>query len=467
MSEFDQALHRVVARQLNRAIPVRTASSISPDPAVTIGIATIKIVTEEQIQALAFGPLNAPPTLVLRTNPIGRDVTDLEPFAAFLTQVANQALAAGGDFRVWVPHAATVEALDIMGHRYWRNQNATASIVRMGEICRIIAHEATFPGQQVVADARALLQEHVVTGLAPVEEGHLGAVLAWLNPAVRDPLTEARERIRIPASGVLANTPDQPFDDRIDYLRKELKGATGRRRDLLAREVRDILRAGVLREWDLLVEGRRAFLSLGLSTAGLGELEEDSRQRVGYALANGHFPARRPDKLAIWLGQMEAGVEKTELAALEADPNLRVQAQRMGAIVQGVVSRVDQTRQGRNPCTIHVDSAQGTIRLRVDDKVRIAAGRVKGVVRAFQSIAGGGTRISIEISSGVRQTALLSVGAQFDIMRDSFAFVNYRALAEVGQRQPWAFFDDNPPVLASGTPGATSAIAAAAALRRP
>jgi hypothetical protein len=184
-------------------------------------------------------------------------------------------------------------------------------------------------------------------------------------------------------------------------------------------------------------------------------------------LANGHFPARRPDKLAIWLGQMEAGVEKTELAALEADPNLRAQAQRMGAVVQGSVSAVDQARPGRNPCTIHVDSAQGTIRLRIDDKVTIAGGRVKGVVRAFQSITGGGTRISIEISHGVRQRALLSVGAQFDIMRDSFAFVNYRALAEVGQRRPWAFFDANAPVLPRGTSSSTSAIAAAAAMRRP
>jgi hypothetical protein len=466
MSDFNDTLHRIFARSQNRAVPVRTASSISSDPAVTIGIATIKIVTEEQIQALAFGPLDSAPTLILRINPIGRDVADLAPFAAFLDQVANRALAAGGELRVWVPHAATVEALDIMGHRYWRNQNATPAITRMGEICRIIAHEATFPGQQVVADARALLQEHVVTGLAPVEEGHLGALLAWLDPAIRDPLLEARDRIRLPASGILANTPDQPLDDRIENLRKELKNATGRRRARLVSDIENILRQGVLGEWNLLIEARRAFFGLGLSTTGLDELESDSKDRLNNALANGHFPARRPDMLAQWLGQMEAGAEKVEFAALEADPALREQAQRAGSVVQCVVSAVRQRRPRFKPCTIDIDTAQGTVRLRSDDKVRIAGSRVKGIVRAFQPAPGGGTRISIEITGGVRQVGLLSVGVRFDILREPFGFVNYRALAQVRDRQPWVYFDTAAPALVARSVGRVSAIQVAAGARR-
>src|SRR5258708_13982348 len=156
MSDYTDALNRILARSLNTAVPIRTASSMCSDPTVTIGIATIKIVTEEQIQALAFGPLNATPTLILRVNPIGRDVADLAPFATFLDQVASRAIAAEGELRVWVPHAETIEALDILGHRYWRNQNAPTAIHRMGVICRNIAHEAPFPGQQLVADSRAL-----------------------------------------------------------------------------------------------------------------------------------------------------------------------------------------------------------------------------------------------------------------------------------------------------------------------
>jgi hypothetical protein len=466
MTEFSNTLHRVVARRLNRAVPLRTAGGMSPDPAVTIGIATIKIVTEEQIQALAFGPLDAPPTLVLRLNPIGRDVADLEPFAALMDQVAIRALAADGELRVWVPHTETIEAIDILGHRYWRNQTAPAAITRMGEICRTIAHEATFPGQQVVADARALLQEHVVTGLAPVEEGHLGAVLAWLDPAIRDPLIEARNRIRLPASGILVNTPDQPFDDRIEYLRKELKGATGRRRARLVAEVQDILRQGILREWNLMIEARRAFLALGLPAAGLSDLAKDSKDRLKYALANGHFPARRPDMLAKWLGQMEAGAAKAEFAALQTDPVVRDEAQRVGAVVRGVVSAVRQPKPGFHPCAIHVDSPQGTVRLRSDDKVVVAGSRVTGIVRAFQPIAGGGTRVTIEITAGVKQSGLLSVGARLDILRQTYGFVNYRALRAVSARQPWAFFGTTAPALPSGSADGLSAIRIAAGARR-
>jgi hypothetical protein len=164
----------------------------------------------------------------------------------------------------------------------------------LGEVCRIIAYEATFPGQQVVADASALLKSHLVTGLAPIEEGHLDAQLAWCDPSVPDPVTEGRARIRLPASGILPNTPDQPWDDRVDRLRKQAKGAAGAQRARLEAEILDILRRAVLREWRLMIEGRRAFLNLRLPTFGLDALVSDSSARVEYALVNGHFPARQP-----------------------------------------------------------------------------------------------------------------------------------------------------------------------------
>jgi hypothetical protein len=466
MNAFDDTLRRVIARHTNRAIPTRTSSGLSNDPAVSIGIATIKIVTEEQIQAIAFGSLDEEPEVILRLDPIGRDVTDLLPFAAFMDQTANRARAAGGALRVWIPHSVTLEALDVLGHRYWRNQTAPDPVVRMGEICRIVAHEATFPGQQVVADATTLLQNHVVTGLAPIEEGHLDAILAWLDPAVRDPLTEARERIRLPASGILPNTPDHPFDDRVDRLRKEAKRATGRRRAILEAEIEAVLRRWVLREWRLLVEARRAFHGLGLPPAGLDGLVKDSNDRLEYALANGHFPARRPDRLAVLLAQMETGLEKTELAALESDLVLREQAQRAGGLVRGIVRDVRQPRRNFKPCDIDVDSGQSVIRFRVDDKVRVVGTNVTGIVRVLSSTPAGGTRVSIEITGGVRQTGILSTGARLEVMRDVYGFVNYHALSLVNQRQPWAFFGAAAPAVAAAVPTGRSALAIAAQARR-
>jgi hypothetical protein len=466
MNTFDDTLHRVMARHVNRAIPSRTSSSLSNDPDVSVGIATIKIVTEEQVQAIAYGSLDGEPEIIVRLDPIGRSVKDLLPLAAFMDHTANRALASGGALRIWVPHSSTLEVLDVLGHRYWRNTTAPAEIVRMGEICRIVAHEATFPGQQVVAEATTLLQGHVVTGLAPIEEGHLGAILAWLDPTVQDPLVEARARIRLPASGILPNTPDHPFDDRVDRLRKEAKGATPQRRAILEAELAAILRHWVLREWRMLVDARRAFLGLGLPSTGLEELINDSTERMNYALTNGHFPARQPHRLAILLAQMEAGIEKTELTAVENDPVLREQARRAGKVVQGRVSDVRQPRRKFKPCDIDVDSDRGVTRFRIDEKVRIVGTNVTGIVRALSSIPTGGTRVSIEITGGVRQTAILSVGAQLEVMPQGYGFVNSRAFSLVGQRQPWAFFGAEAPVVGAGASTGRSALEIAAEARR-
>lgn len=467
MNAFDDTFHRIMARHINRAIPTRTSSGLSSDPEVSIGIATIKIVTEDQIQAIAFGSLDGDPEVIVRLDPIGRDVTDLLPFAAFMDRTANRAQAANGALRVWIPHSVTLEALDILGHRYWQNRAAPDAVVRMGKICRIVAYEATFPGQQIVADAAALLQDHAVTGLAPIEEGHLDAMLAWFDPVVRDPLAEARERIRLPASGILPNTPDYPADDRIDSLRKEAKRATGRRRAILEAEIEATLRRWVLREWRLLVEARQAFLGLSLPSVGLDNLVKESTARMNYALANGHFPARRPDKLAVLLAQMEAGLEKTELAALESDPALREQAQRAGGVVRGIVSDVRQPRRNFRPCDIDVDSDQGVIRFRVDDKVRVVGANITGIVRALSSTPTGGTRVSIQITGGFRQTGILSVDSRLEVLREGYGFVNYRALDLVNQHQPWVFYGEETPVIAVGTPSGRSALVIAAEVRRP
>lgn len=466
MNAFEDTLHRVLARHRRRAVASRTSSSLALDPAVTIGIATIKIVTEEQIQALAFGALDEDPRVIVRLDPIGRDVTDLMPFATFLDHTVAHAAAMDGPMRIWIPHSTTLEALDILGHRYWRNQTAPAEIVRMGEICRIVAREATIPGQQLVAEAAGLLQSHVVTGLTPLEEGHLDALLAWLDPAVADPLTEARARIRVPASGVLPNTPDHPLDDRVDRLRKDVKNAHGARRRVLEAEMDDILRTSVLREWRLLVEGRRAFLDLGLPATGLGELVGDSSKRVREALDEGFYPARAPHKLAAELGSMEAAQEKFELVALENDPLLREQAMRAGGVVRGVVDTVRQSRPGFKPCDIEVESGQGIIRFRSDDKIRIIGTNVTGVVRALAATATGGTRVGIEITNGVRTRSVLTVGARVELVREAYAFVNHRALKEVREQQPWMFYGTDAPALPAGRPSGQSPLAIARAARR-
>lgn len=452
MNSLDDTLSRILARHKKQAIPIRASSTLAADPEVSIGIATIKIVTEEQIQAIAYGPVGASPGVVARLDPIGRDVADLLPFARFMIHEFERALAAGGVPRVWIPHSETLKALDVLGHRYWRNPEAPTEIVEMGKICRILAHEATYPGQQVVVDASALLRCHVVTGLSPIEEGHLDALLAWLDASVSDPLVESRQRIRLPVSGVLPNAPGCLMDDRIDRLRKEIKGVTGRRRAVLASEIQSILSRWVLREWEILNQARNAFFSLGLPTGDLDSLTEDSTKRMSNALTHGYFPARLPEKLATLLAEMEVGIEKAEVAALESDALMREQAQRAGGIVAGIVSEVRQPRRNYSPCEIDLDTEQKVIRFRIDDKVQIIGTKVAGIVRGLSVTPDGGTRVLLDITRGFRCREELQVGKELEVMRDSHGFVDYRALKLASERQPWLFYGDTAPTLAAKTP---------------
>ena len=163
---------------------------------------------------------------------------------------------------------------------------------------------------------------------------------------------------------------------------------------------------------------------------------------------------------------VEAGQEKADLAALENDPLLREQAARAGGVVVCGVSGVDQPKPNFSPCTITVDSAQGVIRLRRDDKIRIVGTNVAGVVRGFETAPNGGTRVTIEIKSGFKTRGVLTVGAQVEVIRDAFAFVNHRALKEVRENQSWIFYGDAAPTLPILPSTGQSALAVARAARR-
>jgi hypothetical protein len=146
---------------------------------------------------------------------------------------------------------------------------------------------------------------------------------------------------------------------------------------------------------------------------------------------------------------------------------VRAQAGRAGAVVCGIVSQVRQPRPNFKPCTIEVDSDQGIIRFRLDDKVRIVGTNVTGVVRGLSAAPSGGTRIQIEIAGGVRQRHVLSVGAALEVIHEGFCFVNLKAFEDAHQRLPWVFYGTAPPMLIGGAPSGQSALAIAAKTRLP
>jgi hypothetical protein len=335
----------------------------------------------------------------------------------------------------------------------------------MGSICRTLAKEATYPGQQTVVNAAAALRFHSVTGLTPTEESHLHALLAWHDPSVPDPLKEGRARIRLPASGVLANTPDLPLDDKVDRLRRVAKSGGAGAAAAIA-EIERILREGVLREWSLLVEAHGAFRRLGLPDLGLDALVDASKERVLYALEHGFFPVRSPERLAIQLEEMECWQSQASMLDVENDLGVRDSARKAGAVVAGKVSRVDQPRRGCRPCTIEVESAQNAVRCRRDDKVRVLGSNVCGVVRGIESMPAGGTRVRVEVTSGFKTTAVLTNGRAVDLAEQPYSYVARDKYFAVRDRQPWIFYGTAAPTLIADAPPAQSPLDLAASRRR-
>jgi hypothetical protein len=445
MNEIEKLAVRILARQRGHAIVIRETRAIADDPADTIGIAGIRVVTEDQVQALAFGSIGTAPQIIARLDPLTRATADLEPFADWLCQYAAGQLARNQPLRVWVPHKKTVEMLAVLGRRYERNQAASPSLREAARICRILAAECSYEGQQTVAIAQELLIKHVVTGQMPVEDLHSGAILAWVAPA-GDPAAVAAERSRIPASGLLPNTPDLRHDDEIERLRKTLKTATGGARGVIEGRIQGILDQAVTREWRLLVEMRQALLALPLASGDVSALASASQDRVRFAYERFLAQPTNPVPLVRHLEDHEAAISLANSVEVAGDRAVRAMQKRTGRVVEAVVARIVQLRPNRRPCTLVLQTNQPIVRLRLDVRVKPVGVRIDGHVRALRrSPDGASTEIDVEIKNGVKSVSSL-LGTRLDWFESSDfpAFLRQRTLTQANDRGGWLVTGSDP-----------------------
>jgi hypothetical protein len=403
---------RFVAYAEGRAFTTKSTALLAADPPAPFGVAFIKMVAEEVVQAVAFGDLTADPQLLPRWNPLSRESGDLGPFAAALHAHLVNAIAAGQCPRVWLPHESALTVADLLGWRYRGNPAASAELQRMGVELRALSEEYAITGQQAVVVATALLREHVVTGQAPVKDGHLGALLAWLDPpegATGEQVAAlADRRALIPASGVLEDRDD----DRAEDLRRRAKAAgdVGPER----RALDALLESTARREWRLLQQAREAWLDLGLSVAaGVPDLAAASRDRIAYELQIGTPTRSRGAALANLLDTQEGAQAVAEDLRVRGDSLARERARLSGHVIGAVVVGVTQQRPGFRPCRLTLQTDQPVIRLRRGARVTPIGTRVTATVLDVTEDPGSnGWRIDVDVSSGVRSRP--GVGARLD-----------------------------------------------------
>ncbi len=412
MTDMLDITARLLARRAGRAVRIRDTSGLESDPDPVFGIAPIRLVGEQQIQAVAFGALGDAPKVAARWNPLNRELDRLAPLAYELNQYLMTAISAGRLPRIWLPHRAALDVLDLLGHRLRRNVNATVELRRLGAQCYALALEATFPGQQVVVVASELLNMHVVTGQLPIEDHHLGSLLAWINPPVGcDVMVEAHDRSLRPAAAMLP----KDVDEQVEELRSIGKGDGPEAAAARAR-IEALLTEGAKHEWNLLIEAHAAFWSLGLpQVAGINKLVTSSFKRVQRTFRNDVSAPSRPKSLIRRLTDLEIAARIVEDIAVHGDAKVRERLRAGGRVIRGRVVAVEQPRPNFRPCTVILRVAQPVTRLRSGTPLQTLDAQVQGRVdRIADDQDSGGVRIALSLTKGVRQTTHLSVGNEED-----------------------------------------------------
>lgn len=403
MRDYAEILARARATQASQAAIIRENSAFADDPTPVFGIAPVKLVAEEIVQAIAYGRIGDVPQIAVRWNPLSRESDELEPFAEALDEYLTDATSHERLPRVWLPHRAALTLVDLLGWRYRTNGQASDRLRRMGWHCRALAEEAQYAGQQVVAVAGDLLVEHAVTGQLPIKDFHLDAFLAWVEDlGGRDPAVVADLRALVPAAAML----ERRADDRIEHLRKIAKRG-GPSSGVARVEIERLLREGALREWDLMIRGRAAFWSLGLAImSGTSALADASRERIVFALTNDLSPPTNPHSLSRLLDRHEKATEVVEAATVIGDRYVRELARQDGRSVRGEVVRIDQPQPNRHPCTIIVRTEQPVLRIRRGTQLRMVGGGVDTRVAAIDEDPAGARLLELTVTKGVRASVL-------------------------------------------------------------
>lgn len=467
ITQTTDVVARLVSSVEGRAVPIRATRSLADDPGPAFGIATIKMVSEEVVQAIAFGLIDEEPEVVTRWNPLSRDTASLELFAEALDSYLRDRVANDTMPRIWLPHGNALSVLEVLGYRYRTNREASDTLRTLGRHCLTLAQEARYEGQQAVVVGAEVLRSHVATGQSPVEDGHLGALLAWVDPpADRPAREEAAARALLPASGILP----RGADDRVEALRRIAKGR-GAEADAARSEIETILREGALAEWQLLLDARAAILALPMpATPGIDVLVKASVDRLEYKILNDVSPPRRPVALSRMVEEHEFSADQAEDVAVRGDRMARDEARAKGKVVSGTVTSVTWGgRSGCKPCTVVLRTDQPVLRVRRGTTLRTLAGDVVFRVEAEGEDAG--VRVlTLSVNNGVRTVNRWSLPIDVELTdsypRD-FSFVRNKARRAMQAANTPLVFADELPAVAPAAPAPDDLLARATGLRRP
>ncbi|GHJ50216.1 hypothetical protein Cs7R123_75580 [Catellatospora sp. TT07R-123] len=249
---------RLLALQQRRAVPAasRAHRHLSPRPWVLVGY---HLAGEPSAPvAIRYGSFRGQPKLLVVAEPRDRDqrfaalgalARDLATYLSRYTETEPVVRVGNGREldvdhcctdapQLVVPNEATAHWLDLLG-QYLRTLDVDPVLQTAGAHLGWFASRRHLPGSSAVLTATDLLSTHWRTGQLPTEDGHLGRLLAWIEPpAGQDAWTAAAAAEQRPPAGP-ASDPEWDLMTLRPALERAKQVGDVRRLKLAAAEVLD------------------------------------------------------------------------------------------------------------------------------------------------------------------------------------------------------------------------------------
>lgn len=304
-----------------------------------------------------------------------------------------------------------------------------AHIARFATNLSYFTDRAQVPGQQAVVVLTEVLSTHWVTPLQPYQEAHLGALLATLDPA---PDQDVTELVRAAEALTMGPRTAPAFDNTVlaprlrRYTEARRRGAPRERLDALRAEIAAVLTPIVLRMHRAMQYGLRKLGEAALSplpeVAAWQEAEREAFHGFRDARRAGiRMPRRdRAKGGAFRLVEREEGQSTLEASVQCHDALGRARAEAAGDVLACEVEGSHPERlPGRRRRVIAVDvvTDQTGLRLRQRDELTwVEDPRLEAVVADIRE-AGHRLRVTLHLTGGMQCVGVPPVGAQLTLVR--------------------------------------------------
>jgi hypothetical protein len=295
-----------------------------------------------------------------------------------------------------------------------------------------VTDRAQVPGQQAVVVLTEVLATHWVTPLQPSQEGHLGALLATLDPPVGQ---DVAALVRAAEALTMGPRTAPQFDNvvlkpRLDrYTDARRRGAPPETLDALGAEVVAVLTPVVLRMHRAMQFGLRKLAAAALPPLPQVEAwqaeEREAFARFRAACAAGvHMPRRdRAKGGAFRLVEREEGRATVEASVQCHDPLGRARAEAAGEVLTCEVEAAYPKRlpgHRRRVIAIDVVTSQSGLRLRQRDELRwVDDPRLEVAVADVADFrdAGRRLRVTLHLTRGMQRPGVPPIGSRMSFVR--------------------------------------------------